>query len=98
MRRYYYTTPRKQQLKQEALLQFRKLRRMIDPAVLERARELIEQQSEETKSVPPSLQGGGETASFDRRKNLSVIMKFLELQTDRSVRMQVRSLLNEDLL
>lgn len=94
MRRYYYTTPRKQKLKQEALLHLRKLRRTIDPAVLDRARELIAAQAEEQQAAPAS---NGDTATFDRRKNLSIIMKFLELQTDRSVRMQVRSLLNEEL-
>ena len=100
MRRIYYTTPKKSKLTQEALLNLRKARRNVDPDLLENIRGMIAAQAErQTGAVAPvsSNENAGGKVPVDRRKTLSTIMKFLELQTDRTVRMQVRTLLNEEL-
>jgi hypothetical protein len=96
MRRFYYSTPKKQKLKQQALLNLRKARRNVDPDLLERLRGLIENQAKRHAPPDPKEDDAGKVA-VDRRKNLSIIMKFLELQPDRAVRLQVRTLLNEEL-
>lgn len=95
MRRFYYSTPKKQKLKQEALLNMRKARDNIDPDLLTHIRGIIGTQAE--KLIPPAKEDSSGKVSVDRRKNLSIIMKFLELQPDRAVRLQVRTLLNEEL-
>ena len=99
MRRIYYTTPKKNKLAQEALLNLRKARRNVDPEILENIRNLIAAQTGKQVVAPPvsSNENIGGKVPVDRRKTLSIIMKFLELQTDRTVRMQVRTLLNEEL-
>jgi len=99
MRRIYYTTPKKKQLAQEALLNMRKLRRTLDPDVLDHARGIIEAHQAHTppqtdEGVPQIVDG---KVSVDRRKNLSIIMKFLETQPDQALSMRVRTLLNEAL-
>lgn len=96
MRRIYYTTPKKNKLAQEALLNLRKARRNIDPATLENIRNLIAAQTA-MQAPSHSNENAGGKVPVDRRKTLSIIMKFLELQTDRTMRMQVRTLLNEEL-
>ncbi len=95
MRRFYYSTPKKQKLKQEALLNMRKARDNIDPDLLTHIRGIIGTQAEKL-TLPPKEDASGKV-SVDRRKNLSIIMKFLELQPDRAMRLQVRTLLNEEL-
>lgn len=96
MRRFYYSTPKKQKLKQEALLNLRKARDNIDPDLLAHIRGIIGTQAEKVTPSPAKEDASGKV-SVDRRKNLSIIMKFLELQPDRAVRLQVRTLLNEEL-
>lgn len=76
-------------------MNLRKARRNVDPATLEHARELIAAQAGMDLSCPEKNDCGREPV--DRRKNLSIIMKFLELKPDRALHMQVRTLLNEEL-
>ena len=99
MRRIYYTTPKKSKLAQEALLNLRKARRNVDPETLEHIRGLIAAQAAQLAPEHPSSsnENAGGKVPVDRRKNLSIIMKFLELQPDRALRLQVRTLLNEEL-
>jgi hypothetical protein len=96
MRRFYYSTPKKQKLKQEALLNMRKARDNIDPDLLTHIRGVIETQAAKAATPAPKADEAGKIG-IDRRKNLSIIMKFLELQPDRALRLQVRTLLNEEL-
>ena len=101
MRRIYYTTPKKSKLTQEALLNLRKARRNVDPETLEHIRGLIAAQAEQLAPERSHHATSNENANgkvpVDRRKNLSIIMKFLELQPDRALRLRVRTLLNEEL-
>lgn len=86
-RRIYYWSPKRKQIHQEALLNFREARRSIDPELLESARQAIANGLEKAGKGGSSLPEPPKTAPngaipVDRQKNLSIIMQFLELNRD----------------
>jgi hypothetical protein len=75
MKRIYYSD-RRRKLTQEALLQLRRTRQLIDPALLAEVRQIIARQAAPRQSA--QAQTGPET--IDRQKNMLTVLKFLELK------------------
>ena len=87
-KRIYYTNPKRKKVVQEALLQMRQTRRLIDPELLKHARHIIAQCAEkhdvfESDSFDSnSQQDSGDMVVVDRAKTLQTLMQFLELKPD----------------
>lgn len=77
-RRIYYWNPKRKQIQQEALQNFRAARRSIDPELLETARQAIAA-SVDSPSMREEPEQSGDTIPVDRQKNMTIIMQFLEL-------------------
>ncbi len=99
MRRVTYTQSfKKRKIRQEALEALRTARAAIDPETLAIARAAIEAQQEpeapdETQS-PESAEAAPGFVPVDRRKNLSIIMKYLEMKKDnKSLLQAIRDLM-----
>lgn len=98
-RRVYYWNPsekRKQQACQEAILNLRKARASIDPALLDGARKAIAEGMERAQAAREKEAAASRTVPVDKQKNLSVIMQYLEMNRDNQVLLgKVKSLMTE---
>ena len=90
-RRVYYWNPKRKQIHQEALQNFRAARSSIDPDLLETARQAIAAGMDKARETPEKAASPASKADarvpagsvpIDRQKNLSIIMQFLELNRD----------------
>ena len=109
MRRVYYLNPKRKQIVQEALLQMRATQKAFGPELMARLKLLVkdfdpdllaQQLSGQVNPTPvPELEASlpeRVTEPVDQKKNLLIIMKFLEIkQDDRSIQGRVRTLLSE---
>jgi hypothetical protein len=100
-RRVYYMDQNKQRLKQELMLSYRKARKAIDPKLLNGARYIIAAAVEQAHDESRRKEREGkpeEMVPLDRKKNLSIIMKFLEENpNNKAVRDSLIGVLKEDL-
>lgn len=99
-RRVYYwnqAEQKKQQACQEALLNLRKARANIDPALLDEARKVIADGLERARAAQePKPAIDSRTVPVDKQKNLSVIMQYLEMNRDNQALLgKVKTLLTE---
>ena len=99
MRRIYVMNTRRKQIVQEAILQMRATREALGPEFMDRIRMLVRDVDPACllpdQHPAPDLDEGSEPV--DRRKNLLVIMKFLQLkEQDKDFQNQVRALLSGD--
>ena len=98
-RRYYKNTARKK-IQMEAMLNMKKARREIDPALLEKAQHAIADawfSRHESDSTNTSKSDNG-MVSVDLRQNLSVIQKFIEMNADNmALQKQIKSMISENL-
>lgn len=99
-RRVYYwnqAEQKKKQACQEAILNLRKARANIDPALLDGARNAIADVWERVRPAQAEApQDTARTIPVDRQKNLSVIMQYLEMNRDNQVLLgKVKTLLTE---
>ncbi len=100
---YYEDTPQRKRLKQEAILILRQTRGLIDHALLDQARQHINQQmqKQEKAAQPPEPVADNKVADprfevIDRQKNLTTILKFIEMKSDNQPFLQeVRSILQQ---
>lgn len=98
-KRTYFSSSRRRALVRDALDTAREARAAIDPALLERARAAIAAaggpvREGRSDSAPPGVVG---KVPVDRRKILTIVMKFLALRPDNPrLREEVRSFLAED--
>lgn len=84
-RRIYYWNPKRKQIHQEALLNLRAARKSIDPELLENARQAIAHGLELAHKEAGAANKDAtsqEAVTVDRQKNLTIIMRFLELKRD----------------
>ena len=98
MRRVYVMDSRRKQIVQEAILQMRATREALGPEFLARIRMLV--RDFDPSCLPPdhfSSPGSRDGSEpIDRRKNLLIIMKFLQLKEhDKNIQNQVRTLLSD---
>ena len=97
MRRIYYTDPKRKKLCQDALLELRRTRRLIDPDLLDHIRSIIDQRIENAKSFQDN-QSPEQKIPVDYKKNLLTVRKFLELKPDDKVlQKQVQDLILQGL-
>ncbi len=78
MRRVYHINPHRKRITQEAILNMRAAREAIDPELLAHARKIIE----ETAVADVDVADDQGKVPVDRKKNLSIIMKFMALQPE----------------
>src|SRR5688500_2887304 len=99
MRRIYVMNARRKQIVQEAILQMRATREALGPEFMDRIRMLV--RNVDPASLLPDQPFSADPHEsdeerVDRRKNLLVIMKFLQLKgQDKDFQNQVRALLSE---
>lgn len=79
MRKVYTTTGRKKRLTDEALANMRKARALIDPALLEKARQAIAGRS--TPADPPPRPDG--SIPVDRARTMAIVKKYMALRESR---------------
>lgn len=95
MRRIYHKKPARKQIQMEAMLNLKKARREIDPDLLESAQQAIAEawfsrQNKEQAAHNSHME------PVDRKRNLSVIQKFVEMNRDNSgLQKQIKSILAE---
>lgn len=98
-RKVFYTdTPQRRRLKQEAILILRQTRGLIDHELLERARQQITSRMEklETAGAVDQVAVDDRFEKIDRQKNMTTIMKFIELKADNKTLMQeMKTILQE---
>ncbi len=99
---YYEDTPKRKRLKQEAILILRQTRGLIDHSLLDQARQQINQQMQKQAQAVPSSEHGAAKQDdprfevIDRQKNLTTILKFIEMKSDNQIFLrEVRSLLQQ---
>lgn len=80
-RRIYYWNPKRKQIQQEALLNLRAARASIGPELLDSARAAIADSMQKADEPAPAENRPG-MVMVDRQKNLSVIMRYLEIKRD----------------
>lgn len=100
-RRVYYMDPARQRIKQEFLMAYRTAKKALDPRLLEQARgniyDAMLRQHEEMRSKRERKSSEG-TVPIDRKQNLSVIMKYLEMNPDNEkVKEQLATMLRDEL-
>lgn len=100
-RRVYYTDEKKRRQRQDLMLNYRKARRAIDPGLLDGARNMIIEAIENAQEKIRQKERAGkpsEMIPIDRKRNLSIVMKYLEMNPDnRAARNEILLLLKEDL-
>jgi hypothetical protein len=106
-RRVYYIDPKKKQQKQEFISSYRKALRSIDPELLEKTRMAIanaiidlkeHSYSDKDNSASQMSSTGLVMVPVDHKKNMSIIEKYMELQSGNAkVHEQVRELISEDI-
>lgn len=92
-KRIYTTAGKRKQLVQEALCTVRETREIIDPALLDRVREAIggALERQQNRNIRPMQL---DRVPVDQKKNLSIVLKFLELQPDnKALQQEIRSFL-----
>ena len=99
-RRVYYwnqAEQKKKQACQEAIMNLRKARANIDPALLDGARKVIADGLERARAAQePPPPADSRTVPVDKQKNLSVIMQYLEMNRDNQALLgKVKTLLTE---
>lgn len=100
-RRVYYMDPARQRIKQEFLMSYRAAKKALDPRLLEEARDNILDaiiRQHEKRRVEQDGKKNETTIPVDRKQNLSVIMKYLEMNPgNQKVKEQLAIVLREDL-
>lgn len=92
-RRTYLPDSKGEKIRQAILEQMRVTRAALDPALLERGRRAVRQHAEDGKVFWEEKVVDGKVF-FDRRKTLSVVLKFLELKPDSTdIRRQIKAML-----
>jgi hypothetical protein len=98
-RRVYYwnqAEQKKKQACQEAILNLRKARASIDPALLDGARKAIAEGLERLNAAREKDIPESRTVPVDRQRNLSVIMQYLEMNRDNQALLgKVKNLMTE---
>ena len=85
MRRVFHPSSRRQRLQDDILGHVRRLRRAINPEVLDHARHIIETNAPQFAQDPAQQEEAVDTEGnvvIDQQKNLETIMQFLSLQPD----------------
>ena len=95
-RRIYKMTAKRQRLMEEALDTVRETREMIDPALLKTVREAIGAAAEQHENREyKSMQL--DRVPVDQKKNLSVVLRFLEMKPDNiALQQEIRSFLTQN--
>lgn len=99
MTRIYYSDSKRKKLTQEALLELRRTRRLIDPELLEQALQVIASRSNTEKTDKIQQDNRQDTEGFvvDKRKNLTTIMKFIQLKSpSEGFQKQIQALFTDD--
>jgi hypothetical protein len=102
MKRRYYKNPGRKKIQMEAMLNMKKARREIDPALLEQAQQAIADawfaRHESTGVNEDAQQADEGLVPVDLRQNLSVIQKFIEMNPDNlPLQKQIKSMISENL-
>ncbi len=94
MKKRTYTTARRQRIVNEALSTARMARETIDPELLERARKAIGAAAETAQSDKYRPMQA-ERVPVDQKKNLTIVMKYLELCPDnKALHQEIRAFLS----
>lgn len=94
-KRVYLKNPNRKRLVNEALEAVRETRESLDPALLEKARDAIgtaieSYQSDRYRSIQ------ADKVPVDQKKNLSIVMKYLELNPDnKALHKEIQSFLTQ---
>ena len=95
MRRIYHKKPARKQIQMEAMLNLKKVRREIDPDLLESAQQAIAEAWFSRRDAAQD-KAGSHMEPVDKKRNLSVIQKFVEMNSDNAaMQKQIKSLLAE---
>ena len=92
-RRVYYLDPKGKRIRQEALLTMRETKKALGPELMAKAREGLCAFAENRHA---DKQGDGKAVPVDMKKNLTMVMKYLEMQQgNKPLYRQIQSLLTE---
>lgn len=104
MRRVYYMDTKRKRIVQDALLQMRATQAALGPEFMARIKVLVRDFDPESlipgpaaapPAIPPAVIPDGREP-VDQKKNLQIVMKFLQLKQDnKNVQNRIRALLAE---
>lgn len=93
-RRVYYMTPKGRQVREEALAALRETKKNLDPGLLDRLRGAVAAYASNSK--PEETADAGRMVPVDMKKNLTIVMKYLEMNRgNSSLYRQIQALLAE---
>lgn len=76
-RRVYYMDQKGKQMRQEALLTLRETEKALDPGLLDKLRSAVISYARNCK--PEEVADEGKMVPVDMKKNLTIVMKYLEM-------------------
>ena len=94
-KRTYHITPKRTRLISEALTTVRETRETIDPGLLEQVRQAIGNAAETTQKERYTTIKA-ERVPVDHKKNLTIVMKYLELRPEnKALQQEIRTFLGQ---
>lgn len=91
-RRIYKLSPKREKIVGEAMNSMRAARNAIEPALLDEARNAIVDAMEKAIAKDEELAVRSNTYKVDRKKNLDIVMQYIQLRPDHAgVKQELRS-------
>ena len=95
-RRVYYLDPKGKRIRQEALLTMRETKKALGPDLLDKARAGLAAFAENRHAHKELEDAPGDSVPVDMKKNLTIVMKYLEMnEGNKHLYRQIQTLLSE---